>query len=137
MANLLYNSFKGKIGDGSISWPTASVKVALVTSAYVPDIDTHTTFATHVTNEVVATGYTAGGIALANKTVTVDTVNDLAKYDADDITWPSSTITARAAVIYEATSGHLIAYIDFVTDQVSTGGNFTINWHADGIFKLA
>ena len=137
MANLVYNSFKAKIGDGSIDWDTSVIKVALVTSSYVPDADTHTIFATHVTNEVVGTGYTAGGATLTTIAPTVDIVNDVAKYDADDVTWPSSTITARGAVVYEATNGHLICYCDFITDKSSSDGNFTIAWHTDGVFKIA
>ena len=137
MANVIYNSFKKTIGDGTIDWDTDTIKVALVTSSYTPDIDTHTDFSTHVTNEVVGTGYTAGGATLAGKVVTVDTTNDWAEYDATDVTWGSSTITARGAVVYESTGGNLICYVDFGSDKSSSAGDFTISWHGDGVFKLA
>lgn len=137
MANVIYNSFKKAIGDGTIDWDTTTIKVALVTSTYTPDIDTHTNFSTHVTNEVVGTGYTAGGATLTTPTVTIDTVNDWAEYDAADVTWSTSTITARGAVVYASVAGDLICYVDFGTDKTSSAGDFTIQWHADGIFKLA
>ena len=136
MANVIYNSFKKSIGDGTIDWDTDTIKVALVTSTYTPDIDTHTDFSTHITNEVVGTGYTAGGATLTGNAVTVDTVNDWAEYDANDVTWTTSTITARGAVVYKST-GELISYVDFGSDKISSAGDFKITWHADGVFKLA
>ena len=56
--------------------------------------------------------------------------------DADDVTWSNSTITAAYAVVYDADSGKLICLIDFDGEEESSDGDFTIEWHADGIFKL-
>jgi len=140
MANVIYNSFKRDIQNGSIDLDTDDIKVMLVTNAYVPDIDTHTK-ASDITNEVVGTGYTAGGVSLATKTVTADNTNDLGKFDADDVTWATSTITARGAVIYKSRGGassadELVAYLDFVSDKVSTAGNFNLIFNANGILTL-
>lgn len=137
MANVLYNSFKAAIGNGTIDWDTDVIKIALVTSVYAPDIDAHTNFTTHITNEVTGTGYTAGGATLAGTAVTVDTTNDWAEYDATDPEWTASTITARGAVVYASVSGDLINYIDFGTDKVSSDGTFTIQFSANGVFTLA
>jgi len=141
MANQIYNSFKKFIGDGGVDWDTDTIKVALVTSAYVPNIDSHTFFS-DITNEVVGTGYTAGGGTLLNCAVTVDNSNDWAKYDADDYTWTTASITARGAVVYKSLGGDahvspVICYVDFGADKTSSAGDFTIQWHADGVFKLA
>jgi len=140
MANVIYNSFKRDIQNGSIDLDTDDIKVMLVTSSYVPDIDAHTK-ASDITNEVVGTGYTAGGVSLATKAVTADNTNDLGKFDADDVTWATSTITARGAVIYKsrggaATADELVAYLDFVSDKVSTAGNFNLIFNANGILTL-
>ena len=140
MANVIYNSFKRDIQNGSIDLDTDDIKVMLVTNAYVPDIDTHTK-ASDITNEVVGTGYTAGGVSLATKAVTADNTNDLGKFDADDVTWATSTITARGAVIYKSRGGassadELVAYLDFVSDKVSTAGNFNLIFNANGILTL-
>ena len=138
MANVVYNTFKGKIGDGTIDWDACTAKIALVTSAYSPDIDTHTKYSTHITNELpTGDGYTLGGATLANKSVTVDDTDDWAEYDADNVTWSSSTLTARGAVFYDSVTDDLICYLDFGADKSSENGNFTINFHADGVFKLA
>lgn len=141
MANVIYNSFKRDIQNGSIDLDTDDIKVMLVTSAYTPDIDAHTK-RSDITNEVSGTGYTAGGASLANKAVTVDNTNDLGKFDADDVVWSSSTITARGAVLYKARGGaatadELIAYLDFVTDKISTAGDFNLIFNANGILTLS
>ncbi len=140
MASFVYNSAKVAMIDGTIDLDTDTINVLLVTSSYTPNKDTHD-FRDDVTNEVVGTGYTTGGKALVNKTVTQDNTNDRAKFDADDLAWTSATITARAAVLYKARGGsssadELIAYIDFLADKTSTAATFTIQWHADGIFYL-
>lgn len=139
MADVIYNSFKAKIMDGSIDLDTDTIKVALVTSSYTPNQDTHDFF-DDVTNEVVGTGYTAGGATLASKVVSVDTTDNEGVFDAADVTWSTSTITARGAVIYKSTgtagTSALICYLDFSTDQTSTAGDFVIQWNAEGIINL-
>ncbi len=140
MASVLYNSFKRDIMNGSIDLDTDAINVMLVTSTYTPNIDTHTK-RSDITNEVSGTGYTAGGSALASKVVSVDTTDDEGVFDAADLSWTTSTITARGAVLYKARGGassadELIGYVDFVTDRISSAGTFTIQWDTEGIINL-
>lgn len=110
-------------------------KAMLVTSTYTPDFGAHDLKA-DVTNEVSGTGYSAGGEALTS--VTCTQAAGTITWDADDVTWTSSTITARGAVIYDdsLTDDPLICYIDFGSDQSSTSGDFTLSFNASGIFTL-
>jgi len=137
MASAIYNEYKKEIGK--IDWTSDTIKVMLVDSGYTLDIDAHSNV-NNITHEVSGTGYTAGGATLANKSVTRDDTNDWSKYDADDVTWANSTITARGAVVYldtgTASTSTLIAYVDFVTDKSSSAGDFIIQWHTDGVFRL-
>lgn len=139
MADVIYNSFKKLIMDGSIDLDTDTIKVALVTSTYTPDQDAHDFF-DDVTNEVSGTGYTAGGASLANKAVTADNTDNEGVFDADDVSWTTATITARAAILYKSTgvasTSALIAYVDFTADKTSTAGTFTISWNSEGILNL-
>ena len=139
MADLIYNSFKADVSNALIDLTDDTIKILLVTSAYTPNIDTHTR-RSDVTNEVSGTGYTAGGNTLAGKSVTQDNTNDRMVFDATDSEWTSSTITARGAVIYKdtgvAANDNLICYLDFVTDQSSSNGTFTIQFNATGILTL-
>ena len=140
MANLIYNSFLRDIQNGSIDLDTDTIKLMLVTSAYTPNIDTHTK-RSDVTNEVVGVGYTSGGVTLAGKTVTQNNTNNTGVFDADNITIPASTITARAGVLYKSRGGlasadELIGYLDWGSDIVSTAGDFNITFNAAGILTL-
>jgi hypothetical protein len=140
MANVTYNSFKRDIMNGSIDLDTDTIKVMLVTSAYTPDQDAHTK-RSDITNEVSGTGYSAGGSALANKTVTVDNTDNEGVFDADDVTWTDASITARGAVVYKsrggaATADELICYVDFGADKTSEANNFQIQWATEGIVNI-
>ena len=139
MADIIFNSFKRDIMNGGIDLDTDTIKVALVTSAYTPDQDAHDNF-DDVTNEVSGTGYTAGGATLGTVTVTADNTDNEGVFDAADVTWSTSTITARGAVIYKSTgvgsTSKLICYLDFTTDKSSSSGDFTIQWGSEGILNL-
>lgn len=138
IASVTYNSFKKHIMNGGIDLDSDTIRVALVTDSYTPDQDTHEYF-DDVTNEVVGTGYTADGAALANKAVTQDNTNNVGKFDADDTEWTTATVTARAAVIYKDTgdpaTAPLIRYEDFGEDKSTTGTTFKITWNASGILN--
>lgn len=122
-----------------IDFDTDTIKVMLCSSSYVPNQDTHVYKDVSVTGEVTGTGYTAGGATLANKAISYDGATNIIKLDADDVTWASSTITARYAVIYDdtpASNKPLLGYVDFGENMVSNNGNFTITWDAAGLLKI-
>lgn len=136
----VYGLFQQSLANKEIDWNSDTIKVMLCTSAYTPNQDTHQ-YKSDVTNEVTGTGYTAGGATLTSCTSAYTTGTNVQKLDAADTVWTTSTITARYAVIYDATPATdatrpLIAYIDFVTDQSSVGASFTITWDAAGIVTL-
>lgn len=138
---LLYGSFPAKLANKEINYLSDTIKVALVTSAYTPAQDTHAYFS-DITNEVTGTGYTAGGATLGSKTVTYTAGTNTQAFDAADTAWTTATITARYAIIYDATPGTaatdpLIGYVDFGADVTSTAGTFTIVWDAAGLFSIA
>lgn len=139
MANVIYNSAKQKLMDGSIDLDTDTIKVALVTASYSPSQDDHEFF-DDITNEVTSSNYAAGGSALANKAVTKDNTNNRGVFDADDLSWSSVTFSPRAAIIYKdtgnAATSPLIAYIDFGSDQVVSSGTFSIHWSSSGILYV-
>jgi hypothetical protein len=141
MASKLYGQFLSQALNKEIDWDTDTIKVALLTNSYTPDQDAHNYWDDVSTYQVTGTGYTAGGAALTNKTNTYTGASNVIVLDADDVTWSSSTITARYAVIYNdspATNAtkNLIGYVDFGSDQSSSNGNFTITWDATGIVRI-
>ena len=110
-------------------------KAMLVTSSYTPNFGTHD-FKSDVTNEVSGTGYDAGGKSLTSVTLTQS--GGTITFDAADLTWAASTITARGAVVYDdsLTNDPLICYIDFGADKSSSAGDFVLSFNASGIFTL-
>jgi hypothetical protein len=133
----LYDNAITSLANKEIDWGTDTIKVMLCTSAYTPNQATHQ-YKSSVTNEVVGTGYTAGGATLASKTEAI--VSHVKTFDAADTTWSGSSLTARYAVVYDSTgtdsTSPLIAYIDFGADQVSSSAPFTLTWDAAGIFTI-
>lgn len=130
MASLVFNRALELLARGNIDFDTDTFKVMLTTSTYTENKDTHD-FRDDVTNEVVGTGYTAGGNTVTVG-VTLDTANDRVDISLGGTTWPSSTITARKAVYYKARGGaasadELVAVNDFGADVVSSAGTFTLN----------
>jgi hypothetical protein len=140
MASKLYGQFLSQALNKEIDWDSDTVKVALLTNAYTPNQDAHNYYDDVVANQVTGTGYTAGGLTLTNKTNTYIPDTNTIILDAENVTWSSSTITARYAVIYvvggtNATSP-LVGYVDFGSDQSSSNGNFTITWDSTGIVRI-
>lgn len=123
-----------------INWASDSIKVMLCTSTYVPNQDTDVYKDVVNPAEASGTGYTAGGVALASKTNTYTAATNVIQLSAANVTWGSSSITARYAVIYDdtpATNKPLLGYVDFGADNTSSNGNFTIDWDAtNGIFTV-
>lgn len=121
--NLLDDAFKGNL------LATDTYYVMLTTSTYTADQDAHTK-RSDVTNEVTGTGYTAGGQVIV-PTFTKDLTNNRLQIVFPQVTWPSSTITARRAVYYKRRGGassadELIAVDDFGADVVTTAGTLTL-----------
>ena len=106
-----------------------SFKIALYTSSATLGAAT-TDYST--TDEVIGAGYTAGGTALTNIDPAIS--GTTAFIDFADATWPSATITAAGAVIYNTTTDgststtDAVAVISFGGDKTSTNGDFVIQF---------
>jgi hypothetical protein len=97
-------------------------KIALYTSSATLGAST-TVYST--SNEVVGTGYTAGGNTLTN--ITPTSSGTTAFTDFADTTWSTATITARGALIYNSSKANRsVCVLDFGSDKTSTAGNFSI-----------
>lgn len=147
MASLAFAQFKLGILKALIpdlSSGAVTVKCMLVNAAYAALADAtkqgHTFLSDVSANEITGTGYTAGGLALTTKTVTLDGSYQ-AIADAADPSWAASTITASGAIIYidtgVATTSRLIRYIDFGGAKASSAGTFTVQLAANGYLYAA
>ena len=129
-------SFKVELLDGIHNFGTGVIrastaadtfKIALYTSAATLDAST-TAYTTSGEVSSVGTNYTAGGNTLVVSVV--PTAGGTTAYlSFANTSWANATITARGAMIYNATQGgKAVAILDFGSDKTSTSGTFTINF---------
>ena len=129
IAQTMCTSFKVALLDGEMDFSSntsQTFKIALFTSSANLDADT-TAYA--VTNEASGTGYTAGGATLTiatNPTATSGT----AYLTFSTVTWTTSSITARGALIYRSsgTGNNAVAVLDFGADKTTLGSTFTVTF---------
>lgn len=125
---------------------SATLKVGLLKNTYTFNPDHK--FVSDITagsNECSVTGYTggfggAGRKTLSGKTITEDTTNNRATFDATDpATWTALAAgnTLRYAFICEEitsdAASRVIAVLDFGADYVTNGGDFSVAFNAAGI----
>jgi hypothetical protein len=124
MPNALYAKGKEKILSGSISFPSDTIRVALVSNAYNQNIATDE-FLTSLGANILGTPQT-----LASKTVTDGA------FDAADVTFQAITLgsVAKCVVVYKDTgtagTSPLLAFIDVITGfpMATNGGDITVQW---------
>ena len=131
--------------SGGIDLDSDTIVCVLLGTGYTPGRTTHSTWADISAQEITGTGYTTGGVALANKANTHS--GGTGTWDADDVSWSTATITAKYAVLVRRAGGSLvsgdllIAYCDLNTASgsatvSSTGATFTVAMNASGILTI-
>ena len=137
----VYQVFKHLVMGGIFDLDTDTIKVALL-SGHTLDEDGDTVWGDVSTEEITDTSYTAKtltGLSItASGTGTGTAVKG--KWDAADVTWSSLTGTnPNYAIIYDDTPtapvDPLIAAVELTT--ATNGGNYTIQWNANGIIRIS
>ena len=122
MTQAIPTSFKAEILQG-IHDSADTYKIALYTSAATLGAAT-TAYA--ATNEISGTGYTAGGQVLSGFSVTTSGTTAILDFTTDP-SWENATITARGALIYNASKANkAVMVLDFGSDKSNSEGTFTI-----------
>ena len=129
------DAFATGLMNGVYNFTTDSFKIALYTGAASigPDTAIYT-----VANEVVATGYTAGGIALTVSVVPTS-ANNTAYISFTNVTW-NAALTASGALIYKSGGTNpTVCVLDFGGEKISTA-TFTIQFptanSSDAIIRI-
>lgn len=109
-------SFKQELYQGVHDLTTDVLKIALYDGN--ADLNEATTVYT-TDNEIVGSGYAAGGKTLTG--VTIGSSGYTAYVDFDNVVWNPGAFTARCALIYNSSkSNKSIAVLDFGSDKTST-----------------
>jgi hypothetical protein len=120
-------SYKKEILQGKHQ-TTDTYMLALFTSS--ASIGPSTTSYSGQAGEASGTGYVAGGSALSG--FSVGLTGGVAFVDFSDLAFDPATITARGALVYNASRGNsAVGVIDFGSDVTSTNGPFTVRFPAN------
>jgi len=108
-------SFKKELYQGIHDLSTDTIKIALYTAS--ADLNSATTVYSSA-NEVVASGYTAGGQVMTGVAISSD--GYVAYVNWSNVSW-SAAVTARCALIYNASKANRsVAILDFGSDKSSS-----------------
>jgi len=119
----LTTSFKTQMLQAGQNLATDTLKIALYTgfATLGPATTIYTT-----SNEVVGTGYTAGGVTLTGVGISSN-ADGVVYVTFNNAVWPNSTFTARCALIYNTTRGNAsVAVLDFGADKTCANQTFTV-----------
>lgn len=140
----LYDIFReASMDDRMGSMDSVLAFIAIITNTYVPNQNTDEFFSIPEANEVAGTGYTAGGNACLNPTVSQNAAG-LITFDVDDpAVWvqdPAGFTDGRRLVIYDRTGANsglwrLIAYSNAeAADFGNVAGPVTVTIDAAGVY---
>ena len=122
--NFMCTSFKKELLEGVHNFKNSggsTFKLAMYTNSasFTAATPAYTT-----SNEISGTGYTAGGASLTR--VDPTTSSTTAFTDFSDLTFSSSSLTARGALIYNdsASGDPTVVVLDFGSDKSSSSGDF-------------
>lgn len=137
---LFYNTFKKKVGNGTIQLGVNVFKMQLHTSASNASTATLSTAAS-VTGEVAnGNGYVTGGKSITAITWTTGASASEYRFDSTALIWSASggnIANAKFAVVKNS-AGALVAWSKLSTAQftVTNGNTLTVTPSANGYFEL-
>ena len=86
-----------------------------------------TTTAYTTTEEIIGTGYTAGGKTLTITGLGSDTTNNTVYVSFENVTWNRANFTTAGALIYNSTTNAAVCVLNFGNDKTATS-TFTITF---------
>jgi len=117
--------FQQNLLNGNENFTTGTYKIALYNA--LANLGQQTTAYTPV-NEVVGTGYTAGGQVLTISTPpTQNTQYNVTYVSFNNAVWNPASFTARGALVYNATTGAACFVLNFGSDKTCTT-SFTVQF---------
>jgi hypothetical protein len=131
-----YDLFWINLGAKTMNLTSDTLKGALVTSSYTPNLATDEFWSTPQADEVAnGNGYTTGGMTLTS--VTFSVVSGVPTLNFTNLEWTGATFTAAALVIYDAETGTastepLIGIVEFGQNESPSAGTLSVSW-ASGV----
>jgi hypothetical protein len=108
----MYANAYAQAFSGNINLTSDSIKLALLTSGYTPNLTSHVHWSDVSASEASGTGYTAGGQALTSKSLTVTAANSFGT------TWAATTAFVQGQIV-RPVSGNGFIYMVVVGGTTS------------------
>lgn len=141
---VVYTNAALLLGEKQYNLSSDTIDYVLCTSSYTPAPDTDSTYANVSSFELTTGGgYTSGGTVLTGTTWSQS--GSTITFNAGNISYASSTITAKYIVVIQrastslASTDKLLCYCDLNSgggSVSSSNGTFAINWNASGLFTV-
>lgn len=138
-----YGLFLESLYEGRIDIRNDPLMFMICTASYTPSQNAHK-FRSVVTNEIIGSGYSAGGKQIMGAAIAYTGSNKTLTLTGSPLAWPLVTWSnARYGVIYVArdgipiTSQPLVAWVDFGANVSKSDEPFYVTWPATGIMKSA
>lgn len=141
---VVYTNAALLLGEKQYNLSSDTIDYVLCTSSYTPAPDTDSTYANVSSFELTTGGgYTSGGTVLTGTTWSQS--GSTITFNAGNISYSSSTITAKYVVVIQrastslASTDKLLCYCDLNSgggSVSSSNGTFAINWNASGLFTV-
>ena len=131
---LVLNNFKEQLLLKTINCETDEFMVALYSVALASPDGADVAYS--ATNEIVGSGYSAGGQSIGTPVVTQDDTNNRASWDDDgsDVVWTGlAANTILEARLYDNTTVTKWVCILWEIATNSNGGNYTLAFHSSGM----
>lgn len=134
----VYNELKEELLRGTIDLDGGHTLKLILVGGYTPDIDNDVGYNSAITAyECSGAGYTVGGKTLTNPTVTKNNINNRGEFDADNVTWIGLDVgTPSHAILYDDTHVSDAVVACWELGRASNGGNYTVQWGANGLLLL-
>lgn len=119
--------FKQNLLSGLENFATGTTQVYKI-ALYTANAELNTTTLIYtVLNEVVGTGYVAGGKILTP--IVPARLDSTAYVSFGNVSWLTSSFICRGALIYNSTTNAAVAVLDFGSDKTASG-TFTVTFPA-------
>ena len=117
--------FKQNLLSGLENFATGTTQVYKI-ALYTADAELNAATLVYTTlNEVVGTGYVAGGEILTP--IAPASLGSTAYVSFDNVSWLASSFLCRGALIYNNTTNAAVAILDFGSDKTASG-TFTVTF---------
>ena len=130
-----------RVSSGTVVWTSATIKV-MACNAFTINQSTQLLIGDVSSNQVTATGYTAGGATLASKLLNKNVANLRTEFQAANVTWTiTGTMSAQIFVFYVDTgnpaTSYLLGYDDKGSAQSRTNDNFVLEFPSTNVLTIS